>query len=121
MSEAKQDDLYCASVTVFTLFHDEGRFRMRTRNVRQFSYGILFSLDVPNFIKSPVPYLLTAQPLVRVADNSLGPTNCMNCLHEVYMTDFKKKLRKIREFHLISTLHPIELDLNEYVLYVLTS
>ena len=36
MSEAKQDDLYRASgyriltnATVFTLFHDEGRFRMR--------------------------------------------------------------------------------------------
>ena len=31
------------------------------------------------------------------------------------MTDFKK-LRKIGDCHLISTLHAIELDLNEYVL-----
>ena len=31
------------------------------------------------------------------------------------MADFKK-LRKIRDCHLISTLHAIDLDLNEYVL-----
>ena len=58
MSEAKPDDLYRASgcriltnATVFTLFHDEGA----TCNVRQFSYGVLFSL-----ILSPVAYLLTS-------------------------------------------------------------
>ena len=86
MSEAKQDDLYRASVyriltnaTILTLIHDEGRFRMR--------------------------------------NSQCSSIFCMAfyCLHEAYMTDFKK-LRKIGECHLIFTLHAIELDLNEYVL-----
>ena len=57
MSEARQDDLYRASgyriltnATVFTPFHDEAVSECTTRNVRQFSYGALFSLDLPNFI-----------------------------------------------------------------------
>ena len=56
MSEAKQDGLYSAggypiltTATVFIPFHDEGHFRMH--NVCHFSYyGVLISLDVPNFI-----------------------------------------------------------------------
>ena len=57
MSEAKQADLYHASgcriltnATIFILFHDEAVSECATRNVRQFSYGVLFSLDVPKFI-----------------------------------------------------------------------
>ena len=57
MSEAKQGDLYRASgcriltnAIVFTLFHDEGVSECATSNVRQFSYGVLFSLNVPKFI-----------------------------------------------------------------------
>ena len=30
------------------------------RNVHQFSYSVLFSLDMPKFIQSPVAYLLTS-------------------------------------------------------------
>ena len=54
MSEAKQDDLYRASsyriltnATAFTLFHDS---ESAASNVRQFLYGVLFSIDVPDFI-----------------------------------------------------------------------
>ena len=60
MSEAKQDDLYHASgyciltnATVFTPFHDEGRFRMRNSQHSSI-FVVLFSLDVPNFILSAV-------------------------------------------------------------------
>ena len=58
MSEAKQDDLYRASgYRIFQqMLPSLHPFMMKavsecaTRNIRQFSYGVSFSLDVPNFI-----------------------------------------------------------------------
>ena len=52
MSEAKQDDLYRASGCriVTNAFMMKAVSECATRNVRQFSYGVLFSLDVPEFI-----------------------------------------------------------------------
>ena len=55
---------------------------MATRNVCQFSYSVLFSLDVLNFIKSPAAYLLTSHSRVGVADDIRGPTKCMNILED---------------------------------------
>ena len=57
MSEANQDDLYLSSgyriltnATILTLFHDEGRFRMPNSQHSSIFCGVLFRLDVPNFI-----------------------------------------------------------------------
>ena len=69
------------------------------------------ALKHPTSYNPPVAHLLTSQSRIGVADDILGPMKCMDCLH-----DGLKNLRKIWECHLISTLHAIELVLNEYVL-----
>ena len=69
------------------------------------------ALTHPTSYNPPVAHLLTLQSRVGVADDSRGPTKCMDCLH-----DGLRNLCKIWDCHLISTLHAIELIFNEYVL-----
>ena len=68
------------------------------------------ALTHPISYNRPSAHLLTLQSRVGVAHNIRGPTKCIDCLHD--------GLRKIWDCHLISTLHAIELLLNEYVLRI---